>query len=254
MEQTYLFPSYTVAARCVAFLKQQVPTLDTEKHVRILELFPQSNTLFNVGKDPGLSVLPTLAAVLFPSKYSNIAKVFWQHTGDGISSRRAEVCHKAFDDGYLIAKNPSDERTEKLSTSHHELGKGPRRYQKEMLGIDPQNAPQISENGNGMAANVKGLDGKEQMQFLEERYGRNLDVSLATNAKSAICRRIASALTADVDVHGTLEVAATPLRTRDGQGFSEDDVYLWPSGMSSIFNTHNIMMACRGARKSISYG
>jgi len=253
-EQTYLFPSYSIAARCVTFFKQQVPTLDTEKHVRILELFPQSNTLFNVGKDPGLSVLPTLAALLFPSKYSNIAKVFWQHTGDGISSRRAELCHKAFDDGYLIAKNPSDERTEKLSISHHESGKGPRRYQKEMLGIGPQNASQISENGNGIAANMKGLDGKEHMQFLEERYGRNLDVSLASNAKSAIRRRIAGALTADVDLHEALEVAATPLRTRQVQGFSEDDVYLWPSGMSSIFNTHKIMMACRGARKSISYG
>lgn len=236
------------------FFKQQVPTLDTEKHVRILELFPHSSPLLNYGKDLGPSVLPTLAAVLFPSNYSNIAKVFWQHTGDGISSRRAELCHKAFDDSYLVAKDSRDENIEKLSISHSELGKGPRRYQKGKLPSDPPNASQVSGNGNGIAVNIIGLDSKEHVQFLEERYGRNLDMSLASNAKSAIRRRIAGALTADVDLHEALEVTVAPLRTRQVQGLSEDDVYLWPTGMSSIFNTHRIMMACRGAMKSISYG
>ncbi len=254
-EQAYLFPSRTVAARCVAFFKQQVPTLNSENYVRILEFRPISNPLGDAGKHHGPSVIPTIAAVLFPRNQSNYAKIFWQHTGDGISSRRAELCQKAFDDGYLVAKDGRDERFEKLPISCHELGKGPRRYQKEKLPSDPQIAFQARENGNGIAAHLKGLDGKEHVQFLEERYGRNLDMSLASNAKLAIRRRIAGALTADVDLHEALEVTETPLlRTRHVHGFSEDDVYLWPSGMSSIFNTHRIMMASRGAMKSISYG
>ena len=253
-EQAFLFPSRDIAARCVRFFEQQVPVLDTEKHVRIFELFPRSSPVVNAGKEIGAIVIPTIAAVVFPGCYSNVAMTFWQHTGDGVSSRRAELCHKAFEDGYLAAKDGTDVHMEKFSTSHHQLRKGPRRYQKENLSTNPQNNSVVSENGNAIPANPKGLDGKEHVQFLEERYGRNLDVSLASNAKLAIRRRIAGALTADVGLHEALEVPEMPLRRRQVQGFSEEDVFLWPSGMSSIFNTHRLMMACRGSMKSISYG
>ena len=248
-EKAYLFPSHTIAARCVAFFKQQVPALDTEKHVKVLELFPRSHPIVNAAKENGTIIIPSIAAVVFPKDYSKVAQSFWQHSGDGISSRRAELCHKALDDGYLIAKDGKNGLIECPSVSHHELRKGPRRYQKEKLP-----SKDISENGNGISANPKGLDGKEHMQFLEERYGRNLDMSLASSAKLAIRRRIAGALTADVDLHEALKLIEMPLLTREVQGFSEDDVYLWPSGMSSIFNTHRIMISCRGAMKSISYG
>ena len=236
------------------FFKQQVPGLDTEKRVRIIDLFPQSNPVFDDGKEAGVIVIPTIAAVFFPQNYSGIAKSFWQHTGDGISSRRAELCHKAFDDGYLVAKEGRNGKVEIPLISHHGLRKGPRRYQKENLPDNSLVISEVFENVNETPAKAKGLDVKEHVQFLEERYGRNLDLSLAASAKLAIRRRIAGALTADVDLHEASEFIETPLRTRQVQGFSEDDVYLWPSGMSSIFNTHRIMMACRGAMKSISYG
>ena len=254
MEQAYLFPSYTVAARCVAFYKQQVPTLDAEKHVRILELSSRSNPLITTGKITGAIVIPTIAAVLFPRSHSKIAKTFWQHSGDGISSRRAELCHKAFDDGYLVAKNCRDVNVVEPSISHNGLWRGPRRYQKEKLPNNPQTTTQVHETCGRKSINAESLDGKEHVQFLEERYGRNLDISLASNAKLAIRRRVAGALTADIDLHEAIEAINAPLRRRKVPGFSEDDVYLWPSGMSSIFNTHRIMMACRGAMESISYG
>ena len=37
-------------------------------------------------------------------------------------------------------------------------------------------------------------------------------------------------------------------------GFSVDDVYLYPSGMSAIFNVHRILRLARGEMKSLSYG
>ena len=36
-------------------------------------------------------------AVIFPSELFKAAKIFWQHTGAGISSRRAEYCNSLFD-------------------------------------------------------------------------------------------------------------------------------------------------------------
>ncbi|KAL9605927.1 MAG: hypothetical protein Q9179_000904 [Wetmoreana sp. 5 TL-2023] len=94
----------------------------------------------------------------------------------------------------------------------------------------------------------------EGAQFVEERYGRNLDLSLAGKAKLAIRRRIAGALMVDVDLDQPPEDVTPSTNVRQVPGVSEDDVYLYPSGMSSIFNTHRIMMACRGKMRSICFG
>ncbi|KAK3044629.1 hypothetical protein LTS18_000776, partial [Coniosporium uncinatum] len=90
--------------------------------------------------------------------------------------------------------------------------------------------------------------------FVEERFGRNLDLSLANNAMLAIRRRIAGVLTADVELEDALVKAPDRERTRQVSGFSEEDVYLFPTGMSSIYNTHRIWMALRGQLRSINYG
>ena len=123
--------------------------------------------------------------------------------------------------------------------------KGPRRYQKRDSG------EMFAHKTNEVTSNS---ERKDSVQFVEERFGRNLDASLAANAKLAIRRRIAGALTANVDLHEALEMSKPPSRNAQVEGFSEDDVYLYPCGMSSIFNTHRTMMACRGPQKSISYG
>ncbi|KAK4694899.1 hypothetical protein P7C71_g2754, partial [Lecanoromycetidae sp. Uapishka_2] len=159
------------------------------------------------------------------------------HTGDGVSSRRAEYCHKAFNEGHLAthqyitgSQNSDDPKTP---------SKGPRRYQK-------KDSVDLSS--------VDKTDGKESVQFVEERFGRNLDVSLAASAKLAIRRRIAGALTANVDLKEALKISETPTRTEQVSGLCENDVYLYPCGMSSIFNTHRSMVAIRGQLKSISFG
>ncbi|KAK0516905.1 hypothetical protein JMJ35_000060 [Cladonia borealis] len=231
-EKAFLFPSHPVASRCAEFMRKQVPSLVIGKSLRLVDLYPNSGLSNGKVESETMHVKPIISAVLFPRDHIKIAKTFWQHSGDGVSSRRAEYCHRAFDDGRLTIQNTTVPPT-----------KGPRRYQKKesidnSIQCEPGRAP----------------DRKDYLQFVEERFGRNLDISLACNAKQAIRRRIAGALTANVDLHEALEMAKPSTRTEHVGGFSEHDVYLYPCGMSSIFNTHRVMMACRGEMKSISFG
>lgn len=231
-EKAFLFPSHAVATRCVEFLQRRVPSLVLGNSLRIVDLYPNSGLANGDGESEAAHIKPIISAVILPRSHTKVAKTFWQHSGDGISSRRADYCHKAFDDGRLTVQRAV------MSPS-----KGPRRYQtKESVDLSPQRA------------HTKGLDGKDYIQFVEERFGRNLDVSLAHSAKLAIRRRIAGALVANVDLHEALEMSSPPTRTEQVEGFSERDVYLYPCGMSSIFNTHRALMACRGEMKSITFG
>ena len=241
-EKAFLFPSPAVAARCVQFLKDQVPRL-TAHSVRTVDLYPNACFPNVAGKSGGAYTKPIVSAVLFPQDHAKIAKTFWQHSGDGISSRRAEYCHHAFNDGHLAAMEFACEKTN--GHTFQSPSKGPRRYQK-------KNSADVSAQKTSDV--TRGLDRKDSVQFVEERFGRNLDVSLAANAKLAIRRRITGALTANVDLHEALEMSKPPTRKAQVEGFSEDDVYLYPCGMSAIFNTHRTIMACRAPRKSISYG
>ena len=211
--------------------------------MRIVDLYPDAGLANGAGDCDGTSADPIVSAVLLPRNHAKIAKMFWQHSGDGISSRRAEYCHKAFNEGRLAAKKAASA----TSNGHGLISptKGPRRYQKK---------ESVDTSAHKISAVMGVLEGKDSVQFVEERFGRNLDVSLAANAKLAIRRRIAGALTANVDLQEALEMSKLPTRKVRVEGFSEDDVYMYPCGMSAIFNTHRTMMACQSPRKSISYG
>ena len=231
-DKALLFPSHAVATRCAEFMQKQVPSLVLGKSLRLVDLYPSSGPSNGEVESEVMQFKPIISAVIFPRDHAKAAKTFWQHSGDGISSRRAEYCHRAFDDGRLI-----------IQTSTIPPIKGPRRYQKKE-----------SMDNSIQCEPWRGPDRKDYIQFVEERFGRNLDVSLACNAKQAIRRRIAGALTANVDLHEALEMSKPSTRSEHVEGFSEHDVYLYPCGMSSIFNTHRVMMACRGEMKSISFG
>jgi cystathionine gamma-synthase len=90
---------------------------------------------------------------------------------------------------------------------------------------------------------------------LEERFGRNLDVSFVQPARSAIKRRIAGALRSDSE----LTTAPPPehemeSNSRGVVNLREEDVYLFPCGMSAIFNSHRALLGARGSQKSINFG
>lgn len=248
-ENAIVLPSSAVAARCARFLIRQVPILVIGRDVRIVDLCPIMSSLGGEVADSVTRLRAVASAVIFPQNHRTVAKAFWQHTGEGISSRRAEFCHKVFDEGLLSAV--VYEGLEAPALSPQVLCKGPRRYQKSRS-FNTRLVAQV--NDHSTPSGTASAEGKEYVQFVEERFGRNLDLSLAANAKLAVRRRIAGALTADVDLHQALEILEAPAPIRRVQGFSVDDVYLYPTGMSAIFNTHRSMMATRGELKSVCFG
>ena len=245
-------PSHATASRCLDFLTSQSPTLKEGRHLSTVVLTPRID-------DRGTKVAAEktyslVVAVLFPRTSFPIAKTFWQHTGEGISSRRAEVFHEAFIKGHLVVNPASQHPTTSeihavALTNPSHISKGPQRYRKRSAN-NSSHAP----NGKVTTEGTPPETFKDHVQFVEERFGRNLDPKLAENAKFAIRRRIAGALIADLDLHETLEKVEVTGHERGVPGFSVDHVYLYPSGMSSIFNTHRILLKCRGEMKSICFG
>lgn len=221
---------------------------------RIIDLIPTASAEQEAIREE-TDVEPVVSAVIYPKKYSSVAKSFWQHSGEGISSRRAELCHKAFVDGFLVPRIAADGvyHNSGRSATKRSL-KGPLRYQKGKMvnGVEDDLSLQLTSYAS--VPKERRRDAHESAQFVEERYGRNLDFSLAGKAKLAIRRRIAGGLTADVNLNKTAELAHSTMNIRQVPGISEDDVYLFPSGMSSIFNAHRVMMACRGEMRSVCFG
>ncbi|KAE9975392.1 hypothetical protein BLS_002621 [Venturia inaequalis] len=221
-ESAMLFPSHAGASRCVDFLRRQ-STLSSQ--VRILDLASNAEKETTDLKFAS----PHVSAVLFPTDHFSIAKTFWQHSGEGVSSRRAEYCHELLKEGLLVGKNTAD--------TAQRLCKGPRRYRKSLSSTQPVL-----------------LEGKDSTAFIEERFGRNLEIKFAEQAKSAVKKRIAGSLTADIALEDALAVKNDVIGGRHLAEFSEDDVYLYPCGMNAIFNTHRSLMAARGELKSVMYG
>ncbi|KAM3069961.1 Cystathionine gamma-synthase [Clarireedia jacksonii] len=240
-----LFPSTKTANSCVKFMLGRDPSISPNQ-LKVVDLVlehgPRSTEILR-------KVSPSISAVLFPKEFFPVAKQYWQHSGDGVSSRRAEFCHTLFQEGLLVRKTTpsSPQSTEKLF-------KGPRRYQKGS--VDKTSRSNNGSNGiDGVHSPISpaNSEARESLQFLEERFGRNLDVSLVDNAKSAIRRRIAGSLVDEVDLAQVPSGEMTS-NMRGVAGLSEDDIYLYPCGMSSIFNAHQMMLKARGSLKSISFG
>jgi cystathionine gamma-synthase len=249
-EAVMLFPSPTTAKRCQQFLDTKLDGLENDL-VRIIALLPSVHGDTDVRENR--TAVSSLFCVFFPKQHFSVAKQVWQHSGDGISSRRGEFCLKALRDGLLIPEG------EAASTKHHQdqFCKGPRRYQRggSQSGINGTSHASKPSTESAASAEVGEVrDGNDLSQFVEERFGRNLNAELASKAKVAVRRRIAGCLTDDSELDQALE-APTDGQSRRIKGLTEDDVYLYPTGMSSIFNTHYILRACREeSRKSICFG
>jgi len=237
-----LFPSHAVAARCVAFIHHQAPQLDSQR-VRVIDLVPNPR-LRKTGDSRRVS--PAVSAVVLPQENFPVAKAFWQHSGEGISSRRADYCHKLFSEGSLIDKDSASEEGRTC--------KGPRRYQRRPS-VDKTNNPPGS---NGVSEPLDGANNPVEVldhdRFIEERFGRNLELASAERAKSLIRRQIAGCLSANhhPSAGGASEGQAPS--TRPVTGLSEDDIYLYPCGMNAIYSTHRLLLAAKGELKSIEYG
>lgn len=226
VEAATVFPSVKTARVCQFFLLDRSPP-ESHPKIRILDFVPSSRTTAETQ-----AVTSRLSCIIYRKEFWPIVKQVWMHTGNGISSRRAEFCLDALEDGFLVEKGKNHESTDK---AFQRLCKGPRRYQ-----------------GKGSLAGLtRDHEGREYAQFIEERFGRNLSTSLADKAKLAVRRRISGVLTADVELNEALEKSSSEGRLA---GLTEDDVYLFPTGMSAIFNTHQILTLAREPMKSICFG
>lgn len=238
-EQAMLFPSSQIAFRCMEFIKSSAEEIGS---LRVLDLV-LNHPIAQTGDDR--DSITAVAAVLMPSSCFSTATKFWQHSGEGISSRRAEAFQKAFVEGHLKLRSG----TATASQGPTLASKGPRRYQRKApLEIEYETETKTGEESTSS-------DAVDPVQFVEERFGRNLDPSLTRNAKLAIRRRIAGSLTSNVAPEEAIVLPDVVGQEGNNNRFvSVDDVYLYPCGMSAIFNTHRSLIRARGSMKSIMFG
>jgi cystathionine gamma-synthase len=216
-ETSLLFPSCKSAEACRAFLSARDVTARVVQHCI-------SDTL---------SVFP----VLFPESHSALARQFWQHTGLGISSRFAARVLAAL----AAAASPPPTPTRLKTMAHrHYAPKASSRYPS-----SPPPPPSLPS-----PSDARSLE-EDQAVYLEQRYGRNLDVAAAEQAKRALRRRIAGVLVRDESAgDGEVELS----QSVRGVAVTEDDVYLFPTGMSAIWNAHQLALDARGEKKSVCFG
>ncbi|KAI2464497.1 PLP-dependent transferase [Annulohypoxylon bovei var. microspora] len=249
-QQAMLFPTKKTANRCLAFIRDKAPP-STLANLGVLHL------VLDPAKKPPeslLSITPTISAVLYDPETFSFAKQYWQHSGDGVSSRRAEFCYGLFNEHILVP----EEQVSSPRAAQQRLCRGPKRYRR-TASIDHNTNGSNGANRHypvtlGTATDSGTADSLETSRFLEERYGRNLDVSLVPNAKSAIRRRIAGVLTTDLELDSTTAFPTMDSNARGISNFKEDDIYLVPCGMNAVFTTHQALLEAREPRKSINFG
>ena len=245
-EQALLFPSTRIARQCRAFLLRHSSASlgNREANDGRRDSYRLAEFTLNEAATPIKhhgSPFVAVSAILFPEEDGPAARKFWQHTGEGISSRRAEFFLPLLRNGnlrlsWLNTLGPEDEAM---------VSKGPKRYQKVPSGDSQHwgNAPESSSS-------IHQRNVTEDMLYIEERFGRNLGVILASNAKQAIRRRIAGSFSAPAHIDNN-ELNVPSFRS---ESLGEDDVFLFPTGMSSIFNIHRMAIDTLGPLKTIMFG
>ncbi|SNX85673.1 probable STR2 - Cystathionine gamma-synthase [Melanopsichium pennsylvanicum] len=253
--------------------------------------------------------------IFFPQDAFPLAKSFWQHTGDGITSRQAErflslleqpgmpaksipdsssfsttrtstadaastpnvddiyrkpvggSAGKRFYNRYTRSTNatatststttsatatPSPTSTAPQTPSSSGILRRPSSAQDDLSastaslsGVTPAN--NIHSNSSTIeqqANNLSESGSSDLVTYVEERYGRNLPLSSAPSAKLALRRRIAGTLLSDRSPTTSTEAPADEAveTSRTGTGVTENDVYLYPCGMSAIFHAHQLAM------------
>ncbi|KAK3941153.1 cystathionine gamma-synthase [Diplogelasinospora grovesii] len=246
-----LFPTKQIASRCVNFIRAKAPPSVVGNLEAIHLVLDATNP---PSGSPQASLCPDISAVICSQEAWPYAKQYWQHTGDGVSSRRAEFCHGLFRDGLLRLDEATPTSPVPAATTQKSC-RGPRRYQRPMS-LDGGEKTSMPSNASpvGRGTDVAGSEVQETSQFLEERFGRNLDLSFVEPAKSAIRRRIAGALSNSKHELATSPFPEMESNTRGIVNLREDDVYLFPCGMNAIFNAHRALLGARGSMKSINFG
>ncbi|KAF8966634.1 pyridoxal phosphate-dependent transferase [Flammula alnicola] len=241
-ERCMLFPTKKIAEGCRSFIQQRSAVLGSPVNARLVHLLICPEDKQNDGI-PGLEIsgnpgsCANLHIVLFPAGSFPIAKEFWQHTGLGISSRLAERCLSLLPDDATSVQRPTSQ------------------LQVEFLQKDITDTTLLSRAR--LSSTTEELN--PDSVYLEERYGRNLPLDAASFAKRTLRSRVAGVLIRDNvnECHTEpclgKELVVGP-SVRGITSVAADDVYLFPTGMSAIWNAHNIALAVRPPAKSVCFG
>ncbi|KIL58417.1 hypothetical protein M378DRAFT_86485 [Amanita muscaria Koide BX008] len=231
-ERCMLFPTYQVAEQCQLFMQARsagariVGLLicpEGKQNSRVIECKEPANL-----SEPAASSASTnLYIVLFPSDMFSIASQFWRHSGQGISSRLADHCLSILTENAPHANGSSLSPLTFPENSH----------------VAP--VPEQLEAGHNVD--------------LEGHCGGPL-LADAAIAKQVLRQRIAGLLIryGSYDYKGELCAGKKNLEGgRSSRGFAdvtENDVYLFPTGMTAIWNAHQLVLAVRPTAKSVCFG
>jgi cystathionine gamma-synthase len=277
-ETCLLFPSRKSARRCRDFIlqyyKQTTPTspsISPTPCVRLAEItvIPPDQT------KSSFQGSVTLHVVLFPKDAFPIAKSYWQHTGEGISSRCAEhslnIMQAKHDEKSSITENCSEKSSisSRRPSFHKRYSSNARTSNKSDKDSTFTNItePKSSTSPTNSTFAEKSATVEENF-YVEERYGRNLPISFADKAKIALRRRIAGVLGVEEqsnvgeidDSNNNLDdvinrkIESTNITERGVKGVTEDDIFLFSTGMSSIFHAHRYILSAFPPNKSICFG
>ncbi|BGP39927.1 Cystathionine gamma-synthase [Rhodotorula kratochvilovae] len=340
-ELCILLPTDTTARGCSAFLASRSPPVPS----RVVPWAVHSTSPSSSSVDAETAArnrTVTIHACFFPAADFPAAKQYWQHTGEGVSSRVGERClillGEIDADGSEGSNSPT-QATQPLgegqegatrffvngsaggsngsaaagpsgrygSKSRYQVAKGsassdsvasiarpvvssklrystskvrsttsgsatPSGEGSDASGSEPpslaNSVDQLPPPTLSAAAAAGGKQLVEQdedvlARYVEERYGRNLDLSLAPLAKLAMRRRIAGVLREQpgeaIPVEKMRADDAREESNRGVVGLTEDDVWLYPCGMNAIFHAHQLAMDARRNQgkevgKSVCFG
>jgi cystathionine gamma-synthase len=263
-ESCMLFPTPKIASRARDFLANLSPAIPS----RAVEfvICPGAKSLASANAAVTTIDCIELQILLFNKDHFPFAKQFWQHTGDGISSRMAERALAFLGELPAGASTPEGEGAgagphvaQPPSSRGYSRNRHYGRATRPTAGSSVPGASGAAAAVNsGTATPTPGVSVPEELAsadlstYLEERYGRNLPLFNAPLAKQALKRRIAGGVLPSDEEFGSSEEDIA-------RGISEDDIYLFPGGMSAIWHAHNIVRLARtatGAKegKSVCFG
>ena len=245
-----LFPKQRIAEQCRSFIERRSSSKGAPVNARLLHLFICPEKKPNDGGNNNNAMIANdsdgvdLHIVLFPADSYPIAKEFWQHTGQGISSRLAEKCLSLWPED---VQRPSPVTSRFPSRGHN------RHYSAVKI-------PSSPKSDSPSSPVIEDLS-KDHSVYLEERYGRNLPLAAAAFAKRILRSRVAGVLK-EKSSSGCQSEFYTEQKdllvvgpsTRGVAEVAVDDVYLYPTGMAAIWNAHNMALAILPPAKSICFG
>jgi len=259
-ERCMLFPSNNYALACREFVTRMSPSPSPCVRIVHFVICPGRG---NGNKEDRMNS-GDLHIIFFPASHWPVSKSFWQHTGTGISSRFAEHCLRLL---LLQADRQNSTRgqtdADVVAPPRSPIHGRNRHYFSKRHSRSASFPPPTTSTSSG-----EGWNAEEEIatiEYLEERYARNLHPNAAAEAKRTLRRRIAGVLVRDDGSsngsspttrrhNGDGEDAVTGPSTRGVPNITEDDVFLFSGGMCAIWHTHQLLLNVLGSRKSVCWG